>query len=377
MAAVDIPRWMWALTDEYPFGQPPPGVKPNFENPELVGGHSMTIVSSICVVLLFIVSSLRLYSKLRIMRKTTIDDYFFWISLPMLLLVLSIYLYLDNHGAYGYHAWDVKIKSLTKPILVVTFVQQIVMPIAIWLIKATLILLILTAFRPIRWLRILCWVGLSVTFVFYTISLILNAVPCHPRGGTDRISYLAGMASLQCAGNKGLVQRASIATGSFGVISDLYILIIPLPAVAKLHLGKRRKLGVFLIFSSGALACIASVLSLTFRVRAFGTKDLTVDSIPTMTCHLVELTVGLSLTCIAPIAKLVQYTLNTRSPTTTTGYSDDSGGEKRANRRKHAPGGLSELDSLKTFGTTIDGTTIDVESTSSIKQSSSIDSHSQ
>ena len=49
-------------------------MKPNFENPELVGGHSMTIVSSICVVLLFIVSSLRLYSKLRIMRKTTIDD---------------------------------------------------------------------------------------------------------------------------------------------------------------------------------------------------------------------------------------------------------------------------------------------------------------
>jgi hypothetical protein len=127
------------------------------------------------------------------------------------------------------------------------------MPATVWIIKATLIFLIFTAFRPIRWLRVLCWVGLGVTFVFYTVSIVLQAVPCHPRGGLDRISYLAGMANRQCAGSTELVQRTSIATGVFGVISDLYILIIPLPAVAKLHLGKRRKMGVYLIFSSGAL----------------------------------------------------------------------------------------------------------------------------
>jgi hypothetical protein len=175
----------------------------------------------------------------------------------------------DNNGAYGYHAWDVQIKSLTKPILVVStpiFAHSTITkllpghvppangpPPTIWLIKATLISLIFVAFRPIRWLRILCWVGLSVTFVFYTVSLVLNAVPCHPRGGHDRISYLAGMANRQCAGSSTLLQRTSLATGTFGVISDLYILIMPMPAVAKLQLGRRRKLGVYLIFSSGAL----------------------------------------------------------------------------------------------------------------------------
>lgn len=128
-----------------------------------------------------------------------------------------------------------------------------VMPATVWLIKATLIFLIFSAFRPLRWLRMLCWAGLGVTFVFYTASIIVQAIPCHPRGGTDRIAFLAGIANPQCAGSTEMVQRMSIATGAFGLISDLYILIIPMPAVARLHLGRKKKLGVYLIFSSGAL----------------------------------------------------------------------------------------------------------------------------
>ena len=127
------------------------------------------------------------------------------------------------------------------------------MPITVWLVKATLIFLILTAFRPVEWLRALCWVGLGTTLLFYVANLITQVVACRPRGGTDRIAYLAGMASRQCAGVDTLIQKTSVATGIFGLVSDLYILIIPLPAVAKLQLGRRKKLGVYMIFSSGAL----------------------------------------------------------------------------------------------------------------------------
>jgi hypothetical protein len=126
-------------------------------------------------------------------------------------------------------------------------------PATVSLIKATLIFLIFSAFHPLRWLRILCWIGLGVTFVFYTASIIVQVIPCHPRGGTDRVASLAGVANLQCAGWTAMVQRMNIATGVFGLISDLYILMIPLPAVAWLHLETKKELGVYLIFSSGAL----------------------------------------------------------------------------------------------------------------------------
>jgi hypothetical protein len=174
----------------------------------------------------------------------------------------------DNNGAYGYHAWEVKIGSLTKPLLVVskksrvcvsrltmqvTFIHQMFLPATIWLIKVTLLVLILNSFKPIKWLRVLCWIGIVTTFAFYTTNFVVQLVACRPRGGTDRISFLAGMASRQCAGSNTAVQKVSIAAGIFGVISDLYILIIPLPAVMGLHLSSKRKLGVMLSLSSGGL----------------------------------------------------------------------------------------------------------------------------
>lgn len=121
------------------------------------------------------------------------------------------------------------------------------------MIKATLLCLILSAFRPVQWLRYLCYAGLVTTTAYYLSNFIIVIHSCHPRDGTDRISFLAGMASSACAGKNGVVQSASLATGIFNVISDLYILIIPLPAVAKLNITRRKKTGVFLIFSAGAL----------------------------------------------------------------------------------------------------------------------------
>ncbi|KAJ4344811.1 uncharacterized protein N0V89_012555 [Didymosphaeria variabile] len=150
----------------------------------------------------------------------------------------------------------------------------------------------------------------------------------------------------------------SLAAGIFGLISDIYILIIPLPAVKKLNIRKKKKIGVYIIFSSGVLACFFSILSLSFRIKSQGTKDLFVDSIPNMVTHMVELTVGLIITCIAPVSKLTRLLLDKRLGDFFGGntYRTGSGEEKREKqpRRKHFPGGLSELDSMKTFGTTVD-----------------------
>ncbi|PVH94523.1 hypothetical protein DM02DRAFT_692984 [Periconia macrospinosa] len=368
MAGVDIPRWMWALADDYPFAPPPEGVVPNFEHPKLVHNHSISIACGISMFLLVVFSGIRFYAKLSLIRKRTLDDYFYWMSLLMLLLLEALYMYLDNHGGYGYHVWEIKLRAVTKPILVITFIGQIVLQIAIWLIKATILILIMSAFEPVKHIRILCWGGIIGTCAFYFANLIVQVVSCRPRGGTDRIAFLAGIASYQCAGTNAAIQKMSIIAGCFGVVSDIYILIIPLPAIAKLKISQRQKIGVYLIFTSGFMACVASVLSLAFRITAWKTKDLTVDSIPSMTAQIVELTVGLIITCMASVAKLSRFLFAARFPklfgeTTVR----DSGAKNEMQpwpRRRHAPSGLSELDSMKTFGTTVDvGTSRDSSST--------------
>lgn len=86
----DLTRTMWELAGDMPAEQPPEvsvrtvkstalssfrkGVTSNFEDPSLVGYHSVTIACGICVTLLVFFSAARLYSKLCIIRKITIDD---------------------------------------------------------------------------------------------------------------------------------------------------------------------------------------------------------------------------------------------------------------------------------------------------------------
>jgi len=217
----------------------------------------------------------------------------------------------------------------------------------------------LSAFEPVRKLRVLCYVGIAVTVAYYFANMVIIIESCHPRGGQDRISYLAGMASKNCSDTAGIIQISSITTGAFNVLIDLYILAVPLPAVAKLNMSRKKKIGVAMIFSAGGVAVIASILSLGFRCRSWKSHDLTVDTIPAMASNMVEISVGLMVTCIGPVWKLVRTTAIQHFPSISSTtkvnsadrYVDVDNSEKK---RKHQRGGLSEIDSMKTFGTTVD-----------------------
>lgn len=120
-----------------------------------------------------------------------------------------------------------------------------------WLVKLTLFCHILTVFKPITWLRRLVIGGIVVTGAAYLYSAIYYGVACGPKGGTDRFSYLAGMAGKKCHDPTGYIQINNIMMGAFNVCSDLYILIIPIPAILKLHLPSRKKIQVLMIFLTG------------------------------------------------------------------------------------------------------------------------------
>jgi len=90
-----------------------------------------------------------------------------------------------------------------------------------------------------------------LTVGYYLANLLIHAISCHPQGGHDRIAFLAGMASRRCS--QGILDDVSIATGVFNLVIDLYILVIPLPAVAKLRISRTKKIGVSMIFSAGGV----------------------------------------------------------------------------------------------------------------------------
>lgn len=81
---------------------------------------------------------------------------------------------------------------------------------------------------------------------FYFSAMIWILIACTPRRGGN---YLESFASPQCS----KMIDMSLSVGIFGVVSDLYLLIIPIPAVLPLQLPTRQKVGVLAVFLTGLL----------------------------------------------------------------------------------------------------------------------------
>lgn len=302
----DIPKDMWAELDKYPLVAPPPGIIPDPVN-RVPHRLPVTISAAICIPMVLILAGVRVYTKRVIVRKWGFDDYVFIVSVAAGISLICLNVALIHGGGYGFHAWDVTIGDLTRAVLERSIAMMVLQGPVTWLVKCALFSLILTAFKPIIWLRNLCWLGIVVTGMFYTYCAIYSGVTCGPKGGLDRAAYLAGMAGTKCHDPAGYIQINNILMGAFGVFSDFYLLIIPLPAILKLHLPSKRKLGVLGIFLAGLGACSMSIVALKFRIGIYKTQDNNYDLVALLTVIAIELSVGMMIPAFASFVTFVRH----------------------------------------------------------------------
>lgn len=121
--------------------------------------------------------------------------------------------------------------------------------------KLSLFLLYYRLFARHQWIRYLVYLGIGSTAAMYTAGMILYGYLCFLRRGQSWIE--AGL-SLRC--HKRFIMIAYVR-GPFNVLSDLYVLLLPLPAVWQLHLPLRKRLGIAGIFLTGSL-WVANLMSL-------------------------------------------------------------------------------------------------------------------
>lgn len=113
--------------------------------------------------------------------------------------------------------------------------------------KLTLMTLILRLFHPNVWARRLLWGGIAATTIVYTALTIFVLSSCVPTNGQ---TWQYKMYNGTCIMAQ---ERNSMTNGVFGLISDLYILVIPLWLLSSLSLPTKRKLGVMGVFLTGLL----------------------------------------------------------------------------------------------------------------------------
>ena len=101
-------------------------------------------------------------------------------------------------------------------------------------------------FKILRWFRICSYMGGAITTAFYistTVAPLILGTPRHGETWTD----------LPFAKDTTISITVPVVTSSFGVVIDLFILLLPIIAVMPLQLPMRRKIGVVCVFMTGLL----------------------------------------------------------------------------------------------------------------------------
>ena len=114
------------------------------------------------------------------------------------------------------------------------------------IIKLALFSLILHIFSSLRWLRILVYLGAVFNILFYFSGTIALAIMGSPHNGQNYLEVAAGPSGDHS-------KTFGVVSGIVSVLSDFYLLLIPVPAVWGLQLPLKKRIGLLAIFGTGLL----------------------------------------------------------------------------------------------------------------------------
>ncbi|KAF7155718.1 hypothetical protein CNMCM6106_006000 [Aspergillus hiratsukae] len=163
------------------------------------------------------------------------------------------------------------------------------------LTKASIVYLYLRLFPTAKFVlaaRII--LGIIVLYGLWTvISAVLNCLPVN--------SFWDISVQGRCI-PKGFLWFFNAA---MNILTDLCVLVLPIPVLSRLRLPRRQKIGVIFIFATGGFACVTSMVRLNYLTRATHTTDYTKDNGPIAVWSQIELNMGIICSCLPPLQPLV------------------------------------------------------------------------
>lgn len=117
---------------------------------------------------------------------------------------------------------------------------------AVGLIKISLFIQYYLLFGVMRYVRISVYIGATLSAIFYFSITITAFVLCSPWHGESFAETLLSWHLLKFS-------DFSVPIGVVGMVIDITLLVIPIPAIWNLRLSLARRLGVLLVFATGGL----------------------------------------------------------------------------------------------------------------------------
>ncbi|KAI5925800.1 hypothetical protein F4810DRAFT_699997 [Camillea tinctor] len=275
---------------------PPNGVQPNFENPSNLNAGAFAVVS-ICLALTTACIALRIWARVLIVKKIEVEDFLAFAGYGVYIgIIYTLYRLTLKIGFYV-HQWDVQFKDLSEHLYVIhlctSFYSVVMMT---W--KMAILLEWVHVFvpkgtrNPFFWS---CHFLLMINVLFYSSTIIVANLLCHP------LEYVWNK-TLDGTCLDGRV--VDVVTTAINLGLDSMILLLPQPIIWKIHVSKKKRLGISAIFTIGTLAVISSAFRLSTAMQYSHTNDATYLSSTVILWSLAEMTCVALVLC-APVSMKV------------------------------------------------------------------------
>ncbi|KAI1808971.1 hypothetical protein F4811DRAFT_7857 [Daldinia bambusicola] len=293
---------------------PPPGVTPDF--------YSWTGLQTTIVVLFgvtFAIATLllilRLYTVFSIVKK--VDwDILFVVAAWGVSLAFYIGTIIAIPAGFGRHLWDVTQTQLQGYYKVLTLLAiTYIWPPSLTKLALLVLYLRLNPSRPFH----LCVYASGLLIVIFTVVFtILFLGPCDP------LSVGSGV----CLNN------IAIAQAILNIVSDVIIIVLPIPMIHGLHMPMRQKIAVGLLIGMGSAVVIVSIARVAYVRTMQLNPDVTWTQASTAVLSTLELNIGIIGNCLIRMKPLIQKHFPSWG---SSGGSSDTPGSFGRNQSGNAP----------------------------------------
>ncbi|RJE25273.1 integral membrane protein, partial [Aspergillus sclerotialis] len=244
-------------------------------------GEGAVAASAVFTSLATILTGIRVYTRACIVKKMGVDDWIILVSVAFSwgffgLFIGEVDYGMGEHGSkLPPHIITMQMKCFwaTVPIYQTSLITA----------KASILFQYLRVFTT-RGMRIACYclIGFLTTYGTWTIvSAWLNCVPVAKFWDNSIEGYCLSKAGLWFS-NSGI-----------HILTDIMIIIYPMPALKKLKLPTRQKIAVMALFSLGGFVLVTTILRLHSLLIISESKDPTHDNVGAATWSAIECNVAI------------------------------------------------------------------------------------
>ncbi|KAK4212523.1 hypothetical protein QBC37DRAFT_374930 [Rhypophila decipiens] len=279
-----------SFLDHIPAVQPPPGEVSDLINPPSQA-HIVSVLDGVSVTFMLIAVLIRIFVRLKYIKTWAWDDTTCILAALGSLSHTILYTEMVKIG-YGRHIWDFPASWLILPQNIQLLqANGITYPVTICLAKISILLFYLRIFGLIsKPFNVIVHTGGALLVAFYSAMVLVCIVSLNKCVG------LESSRTPFCLAYSGPIV---IANATFNVVTDFWILLLPLPLLSILRLRPGQKWGIAAVFGAGIGACAASLARLVQFSLNYRTSDVFWVQATNAQFTIVEMNIAIIVACMA------------------------------------------------------------------------------